>query len=500
MRHAAEEVRPLLPADVRDAAVTSSAGTRSRSTGRIRPSRCPRRRRTSPARRPRAAPARRRPHAGAASPSGRCASSSPTATPPRRSRPPDGRGLRRRAPLPLPDRRRRIPRRGDGAGRPPAPGAARRRDARRRGQRERRARAPAQPVRRVRRARAAQSAGTARRAAPACAFIPAWTPSRTRTGRAPRRCAGRRSAARSRTPWPATASARRSSTCSRASVSPTASSRPRSSAPPARCSPRASRAATGSGSGRRTGSSGSIVQYATARVGAILVNVNPSYRQHELSFALAPVGRLAARLRARLQGRRLPPARRGRDGARAARGGRARRRLERAARRAPTGVAPAALAAREAELHFDQPINIQYTSGTTGFPKGATLSHHNILNNGLFVGARAAATREHDRVCVPVPFYHCFGMVMGNLAAVTHGACVVIPSEAFDAARGARGGRGGALHVALRRADDVHRDARPTRSFARVRRLDAAHRDHGRLAVPGRGDEARAVGACTCPR
>jgi fatty-acyl-CoA synthase len=90
-----------------------------------------------------------------------------------------------------------------------------------------------------------------------------------------------------------------------------------------------------------------------------------------------------------------------------------------------------ALAAREAELTFDQPINIQYTSGTTGFPKGATLSHHNILNNGLNVG-RVCGYDETDRICVPVPFYHCFGMVMANLAAVAHGSCIVIPSEAFD--------------------------------------------------------------------
>ncbi len=91
------------------------------------------------------------------------------------------------------------------------------------------------------------------------------------------------------------------------------------------------------------------------------------------------------------------------------------------------------IAAREAELSFDDPINIQYTSGTTGFPKGATLSHHNILNNGYFV-ARTQRWSEHDRVCVPVPFYHCFGMVMGNLGAVTHGACIVIPGPGFEPA------------------------------------------------------------------
>ncbi len=89
------------------------------------------------------------------------------------------------------------------------------------------------------------------------------------------------------------------------------------------------------------------------------------------------------------------------------------------------------LAARAAELSIDDPINIQYTSGTTGFPKGATLSHHNILNNGFFVGELCGYT-EQDRICVPVPFYHCFGMVMGNLAATSHAATVVIPAPAFD--------------------------------------------------------------------
>src|SRR5204863_2817293 len=89
------------------------------------------------------------------------------------------------------------------------------------------------------------------------------------------------------------------------------------------------------------------------------------------------------------------------------------------------------LAARMASLSFDDPINIQYTSGTTGFPKGATLSHHNILNNGFFVGELCSYSEE-DRVCIPVPFYHCFGMVLGNLACTTHGACIVIPSPGFE--------------------------------------------------------------------
>lgn len=86
---------------------------------------------------------------------------------------------------------------------------------------------------------------------------------------------------------------------------------------------------------------------------------------------------------------------------------------------------------RTAELSFDDPINIQYTSGTTGFPKGATLTHHNILNNGFFIGEGCRYTHK-DRVCIPVPFYHCFGMVLGNLACTTHGAAIVIPGPAFD--------------------------------------------------------------------
>ena len=115
------------------------------------------------------------------------------------------------------------------------------------------------------------------------------------------------------------------------------------------------------------------------------------------------------------------------------------------------------------ELDFDEPINIQYTSGTTGSPKGATLSHLNILNNGYFVGEFCRYTEE-DRVCIPVPFYHCFGMVMGNLGCVSHGACMVIPAPAFEPRGDARGGRRAALHEPLRRADDVHRRARAPRA------------------------------------
>jgi fatty-acyl-CoA synthase len=95
-------------------------------------------------------------------------------------------------------------------------------------------------------------------------------------------------------------------------------------------------------------------------------------------------------------------------------------------------VAEATLVDIESELQCDDPINIQYTSGTTGFPKGATLSHHNILNNGFSIGEGVRYTSA-DRVCIPVPFYHCFGMVLGTLACTTHGACIVVPGEAFDA-------------------------------------------------------------------
>jgi len=195
-----------------------------------------------------------------------------------------------------------------------------------------------------------------------------------------------------------------------------------------------------------------ITQYAAAKAGALLVNVNPAYRLRELEYALTHSGvsvLIAARafrssdyvqlllelmpeLRTTgtgpIQAERVPSLRRliyvGIDGE-------------------PGGIAWAdfldhgnriavhELEAREATLQFDDPISIQYTSGTTGSPKGATLSHHNILNNGYFVGEVLRYT-EHDRICVPVPFYHCFGCVLGNLAAVTHGSAVVIPGVSFD--------------------------------------------------------------------
>jgi fatty-acyl-CoA synthase len=173
-----------------------------------------------------------------------------------------------------------------------------------------------------------------------------------------------------------------------------------------------------------------VVQYATARVGAILVNVNPSYRQHELDFVLEQSGVSVLVYAEGFKGVPYGPM------VAAANAPCLREAVQlgeewRAFLRRADGVPASALAEREAGLAFDQPINIQYTSGTTGFPKGATLSHHNILNNGYLTGETCGYTPE-DRVCLPVPFYHCFGMVMGNLGALTHGSCVVIPSEAFD--------------------------------------------------------------------
>ena len=174
-----------------------------------------------------------------------------------------------------------------------------------------------------------------------------------------------------------------------------------------------------------------LVQYATAKIGAILVNINPAYRVRELEFVLNQSGTkllVAA------------PAVKSSDYAGM---------ISEVRPRCPDlssvvllgSSAWAALLSAGGDvsvlsrisLDRDDPINIQYTSGTTGFPKGATLSHHNILNNGYFVGELCGYS-EVDRICVPVPFYHCFGMVMGNLAATSHGACVVIPAPSFDPA------------------------------------------------------------------
>lgn len=174
-----------------------------------------------------------------------------------------------------------------------------------------------------------------------------------------------------------------------------------------------------------------LVQFATARIGAILVNINPAYRTSELEYVLRQAGvrMLVAAERfkssdyvAMIEQVRLNCVA-----------------LEQVLilgtpewnALTSTMIDADRLTALAALLSTDDPINIQYTSGTTGFPKGATLSHHNILNNGYFVGELCGYT-EQDRICVPVPFYHCFGMVMGNLASTSHGAAIVIPAPSFD--------------------------------------------------------------------
>ena len=174
-----------------------------------------------------------------------------------------------------------------------------------------------------------------------------------------------------------------------------------------------------------------LVQYATAKAGVILVNINPAYRLNELEYALGQSGCRWIFSTQQLKGSsfvemvehvrpQLPE-------------------LERAVFfETPEWDEVASgdgftgdLRAHANELDFDDPINIQYTSGTTGFPKGATLTHHNILNNGYFIGGLLGYT-EQDRVCIPVPLYHCFGKVLGNIAATARGACMVYPAETFE--------------------------------------------------------------------
>ena len=166
-----------------------------------------------------------------------------------------------------------------------------------------------------------------------------------------------------------------------------------------------------------------LTQYATAKIGAILVNVNPAYRTHELQFVVGQSGMrlLISAVSFKTSDYRAMITEIGFTEVIYI-GSRDWKDLFR------DGDKPDMSA-----LSFDDPINIQYTSGTTGFPKGATLSHHNILNNGYFVGELVHYT-EHDRIALPVPLYHCFGMVMGNLAATSHGACIVLPAPGFDPA------------------------------------------------------------------
>ena len=232
-----------------------------------------------------------------------------------------------------------------------------------------------------------------------------------------------------------------------------------------------------------------LVQYATARVGIVLVNVNPAYRTSELQYALrqsgcralvsAPAFKSSDYAAMIEEVRPSLPA------------------LERVvllgtpdweAVAAGEGAGEEDVARAAAAAQFDDPINIQYTSGTTGFPKGATLSHHNILNNGFFIGEHCRYT-EADRVCIPVPFYHCFGMVLGNLACTTHGACMVLPAAAFEpeaCLEAVQAERCTALYgvptMFIAELDHPR--------FGELRPLLPAHRDHGGLPVPGGGHEA----------
>jgi len=175
-----------------------------------------------------------------------------------------------------------------------------------------------------------------------------------------------------------------------------------------------------------------LMQFATPRVGAIMVNINPAYKASALKYALeqSKIDLLVAshyfrktdyvemlnHVRPECEYPRRTVI------------------MEKDWEKfieAGKKISDEALSEREATLQFDDPINIQYTSGTTGHPKGATLTHHNILNNGFFIGERLKYT-ENDRVCIPVPFYHCFGMVLANMACITHGSCMVIPGEFFE--------------------------------------------------------------------
>lgn len=175
-----------------------------------------------------------------------------------------------------------------------------------------------------------------------------------------------------------------------------------------------------------------LVQFATARIGAIMVNINPAFKSHNLKYVLeqCKMDFLIASHYFRKTDYvdilnkvrpECPYPKRTiimeRDWEKFIAAGKK--------------ITDQELEARELTLQFDDPINIQYTSGTTGHPKGATLSHHNILNNGFFIGERMFYT-EKDRVCIPVPFYHCFGMVLANMACITHGSCMVIPGEIFE--------------------------------------------------------------------
>jgi len=264
-----------------------------------------------------------------------------------------------------------------------------------------------------------------------------------------------------------------------------------------------------------------MTQFATAKVGAILVNVNPAYRVQELGYALNQSGisllvtakqfktsdyhwmitELAPEVRKfpkigpdqEIKAARVPALRRVVT-------------LSNGGEPSPSSMlpwerfidigtmnsSPAELREREKTLECYDAINIQYTSGTTGFPKGATLTHYGILNNGFFVGEGMNFT-HHDRLCIPVPFYHCFGMVLGNLACVTHGATMVLPWDAFSAETVLRTVEEEKVHSASRRTNNVHRRTRPSQ-LQGVQPVHLKDRHHGGLPMPGRGNEESHIG------
>ena len=221
-----------------------------------------------------------------------------------------------------------------------------------------------------------------------------------------------------------------------------------------------------------------LTQYATAKIGAVLVNINPAYRTHELAYALNQSGTEAA-------GRGDASSRPATTARWSGRCATTARRWSGSSSSAPTDWAELvasgdscpgdALAERMATARRPTTRSTSSTPpAPPGFPKGATLSHRNILNNGYFTTELINFT-EQDRLCIPVPFYHCFGMVMGNLGCTTHGATMVIPAPGFDPEITLRTIAGRALHRRVRRADDVHRDAEPP-DFADHDLSLAAHR------------------------
>ena len=246
-----------------------------------------------------------------------------------------------------------------------------------------------------------------------------------------------------------------------------------------------------------------ILQLASAKVGAILVNINPAYRVGELEYVLRQSGCRwlvcadafkTSDYHAMVQ--ELAP-----ELASATPGGMASERLPdlrgvvSLAANPPSGFLPwqalaeragqtstEAYTARQQSLQFDQAVNIQYTSGTTGAPKGATLSHYNILNNGFMVGESLGLTAR-DRMVIPVPLYHCFGMVMANLGCITHGSTMVYPNDAFDAELTLRA-------VAEERASILY--GVPTRFIARLDHPSRAHMDLSTL-------RSGIMAGATCP-